>query len=313
MLAAGVVFGLLVLGIRLTAHAAGPVDGTAVRPRPADPSALPFSDAELQQALLARLLPSADAPGPPGAHLAPAGPGAVSVRVGGQTRVVVIGERTGAAAARVVALVIAELLSAGAPEAATTPAGAPALRPEEPTAAPPTLRENFRPALPDGPSVWRLAVTGGASKGFASDELAAATLDADLMKVRPDSRWRLSPSLGLTFIPTRNAGTLDEVSFVSGLARLLGGTSRGPVDVLAGPFGSAYAIGGATTHSGLLVGGEAMARVTAPLSPSLRLAAEVRVDGYANRVRVLWADGGAYATPRVGVGVGVGLAWDRPW
>src|SRR5581483_12197234 len=107
-----------------------------------------------------------------------------------------------------------------------------------------------------------------------------------------------------------NAGTLDEVSFWALILRLLGGASFGPVDVLAGPFVSPYSIGGATPHSGWLFGGEAMARVSAPLGPRLRLVTAVRADGYANRVRVHWADQRAYATPRLGIAIDVGLAWE---
>ena len=72
---------------------------------------LPFSTGELAQALLARLSPT-DEPGPPRLKVEPAGADAVVDRGRRpERRVVQIGERTGPAAARVVALVIAELLS----------------------------------------------------------------------------------------------------------------------------------------------------------------------------------------------------------
>jgi hypothetical protein len=274
-----------------------------------DPGALPFSDTELQQALLARLLPSPGEPGPASARIAAAGPGAVSVRVGDQTRVVVVGDRTGTAAARVVALVIAELMTA-AQSASGAPASGPVVPLQQSAAIPPAARIDSGPAAIVRRRSLRLSIAGGLSDGVGSDELTAATLDSDLVIPWRDTRWRLSPSAGLKVMPTRNAGTFDEVSFVSVVARLLGGATWGPIDLFAGPFVSAYAIGGATAHRGILFGGEAMARVVAPLSGSLRLAVETRVDGYANRVRALWLGGGAYATPRVGLGIGLGLAWE---
>ena len=91
-------------------------------PLPTVDPGLPFSTGELAQALLARLSP-ADEPGPPRLKVEPAGADAVSIQVGDRSRVVQIGERTGPAAARVVALVIAELLSDG-PDAAQEEGGA---------------------------------------------------------------------------------------------------------------------------------------------------------------------------------------------
>lgn len=271
------------------------------------PRELPFSDAELQQALLARLLPAPAEAGPPRARVAPAGPGIVSVRVGNRTRLVSVGGRTGGAAARVVALVMAELLTAEA---------APAAVPVAPGPEAPHVATLFTPQpepVPlDARRQWRLVVTGGASKGTGSEESPAGTLDADLVTAARSGHLKLAASLGLTMMPMRNAGRLDEVSFVSLAARLLGGISRGPVDLLAGPMASVYDIGGGTTHNGFLFGGEVLARVAAPLSRSLRLAVDARVDGWANRVRVHWAVGGAYATPRVGIGIGAGVAWDWP-
>lgn len=66
---------------------------------------LPFTNAELDQALLARLLTPPDETGAlRTTRVEPAGPGAVRVQVGTRSRVVALGGRSGAAAARVVAL-----------------------------------------------------------------------------------------------------------------------------------------------------------------------------------------------------------------
>jgi hypothetical protein len=272
--------------------------------------ALPFSDAELESALLARLLGPPEHIGePPVARVERTSEGAVTVRVGDDTRVVQVGARTGPAAARVVALVIADLLSGRSLPVSVTPASpAPentALAPD--VAAPPVARH----ATPIPPvRAPRVCLTAGASKGAGTQELLAANADLDLVIPVARTPWRWSPSIGVITMPTRNEGTLEQVSFVGGVARLLGGRAWGPAELLVGPFVSAYSVGGETAHAGVLVGGEAMGRLSAPLSSGLRLVVDGRVDAYVNRVRVHWANGNAYATPRVGLSIGAGLAWD---
>jgi len=176
--------------------------------------------------------------------------------------------------------------------------------------ATPSPRAVDAPATPrDRAPVPRICLTGGVAKGTGSQELLAGTLDIDVAFPVRRSRLRIGPSVGMTIMPTRNAGTFDEVSFIGAAFRLLGGAAVGPAELLAGPILSPYSIGGATPHDGLLLGGVVMARVTAPLAHRLWLVAAARADGYANRVRVHWADARAYATPRVGIAVDVGFAW----
>jgi hypothetical protein len=273
---------------------------------PTDP--LPFTNTELERALLARLLTPPDATGALRTQVEPAGQDAVRVQVGARSRVVALAGRTGAAAARVVALVMAELVSA-APDISATAAPVPA---DSPPHAAPLPNASNPPASPvlsrRRAAAPRLCITGGVAKGIGED-LLAGTLDVDLVVPIGSSRLRIAPSVGLAMTPTRNAGTFDEVSFLGASIRLLGGAAIGPADLLAGPVLSPYSIRGATAHDGLLIGGEAMARVAAPLATRLWLVAAARVDGYAERVRVHWPDGRAYATPRVNVAVDVGLAW----
>ena len=283
------------------------------------PEALPFSDAELQQALLARLLAPAGGAGLPATEVDPAGVGAVTVHVGSRSRVVAVGNRNGVAAARVVALVIAELLttsdetpvdddiSAAPPPARVAPVPLPdaAVTPDTPVA----MIASAAPA-PNQRTARQVSVTAGASKGTNNQEDLTGTLDVDLVVPLGHGRLRLVPSAGLALMPTRHVGMVDEVSFDAVAARGLVGASVGPVDVLSGPVFAAYSIGGATPHAGVLLGAEAMARVTAHLSNRLRLLVAARVDGFANRVRIFFTDATAYATPRVGIGIGVGLAWD---
>ena len=281
-------------------------------PLPAVDPGLPFSTGELAQALLARLSP-ADESGPPRLKVEPAGADAVTIQVGDRSRVVQIGARTGPAAARVVALVIAELLSDDGDSAQEERGAAPApavtvARSQNETAAP-VLTSS--PSVVSGPSPSpRLCVTGGATKGLGTEELLAGTIDADVVLPYGPSWARVVPSAGLVLMPKRNDGTFDEVAFRSVVGRLLAGSSWGPLELLGGPFAAAYSITGATDHAGVLLGGEALARFTLPLSRRLSLVAAARIDIYANRVRVRWVDGGGYATPRVSAAIGVGLAWD---
>jgi hypothetical protein len=284
--------------------------GPAPAPLAAVDPGLPFSTGELAQALLARLSP-ADEPGPPQLKVEPAGADAVTIQVGDRKRVVQIGERTGPAAARVVALVIAELLSDG-PNAAQEEGGAaPAVtvaRSQNETAAPVLISS---PSVASGLSPPpRLCVTGGATKGLGTEELLAGTIDADVVLPYGPAWARVAPSAGFALMPKRNDGTFDEVGFRSAVGRLLAGGDFGPLELLGGPFLAAYSITGATEHAGVLLGGEALARFTLPLSRRLSLVAAARFDVYANRVRVRWVDGGGYATPRAGVSIGVGVAWD---
>ena len=166
------------------------------------------------------------------------------------------------------------------------------------------------PAPADSGPPPRLYVTSGVAKGVGSEELLAGTVDADLALPVGRSGLRLAPSAGLVYMPTRNAGTWGEVSFASASARLLAGGSFGVVDLFGGPFVAGYSVGGATEHAGVLFGAEALARVAMPLSRRTRLVFATRAHAYGNRVRVLFADGGAYSTPRLELTIGVGLAWD---
>jgi hypothetical protein len=285
---------------------------TADQPSPApitvvDPAAVPFSSADLVNALLARLTPEGEA-GPPRVQVAPADAGAVDVQVGDRSRRVALGERNGPAAARVVALVIAELMSSGPGAESDEEKDDAAAVPVSPvvTVSAPPAPVAANPSRPPP----RLYVTSGVAKGVGSEELLAGTVDADLAISVESSRWRLAPSVGLVYSPTRNAGTWGEVSYASAAARVLAGRSFGVVDLFGGPFVAGYSIGGATQHAGVLFGAEALARVAIPLSQRTRLIFATRAHAYGNRVRVLFADGGAYSTPRLELTIGVGLAWD---
>ncbi len=279
------------------------------------PEALPFSDAEIRRAVLARLPSPAGnlgEVGSPSVQVEPAEAGVVTVHVGPRSRLVEVGDRSGADAARVVALVIADLVSEDteATRAADTPPAPSVKVAGAPIAPLPTVVDVVGPPREAQPRVYRLCLTAGAVRGTGGDDTPDRTLDVDLVMPLGEGRLRFALSAGLVLMPTRNAGNVDEVSFSGGVARALGGASFGPLDLLAGPVVSPYGIGGALHDNGVLFGGEALARLTVPLWDRLRLVGTVRADAFANRTRVHFADGSAFATPWLQLGLAVGVAWD---
>ena len=317
MTSVGVVCGAVAFAAMIGSALAQEAPAAPASPAPITlvaPDAVPFSSAELAQALLARSFASDETTGPT-VRVAPTGAGAVAVEVGSRSRVVALADRTGPAAARVVALVIAELLSDDRAdrdaEAAAEPSSPVVNVAPAPDASPPaSLVAVPSPAPARSAPPPRLCLTGGLTRGTGAEELVAGAVDADVLLPIESGGFRLAASLGVIYMPSRNAGTWREVSYSGTAARLLGGTTIGPVDLFAGPFASGYSIGGVNAHAGVLFGGEAVARLAAPLSRSVRLVAAARADVYGNRVRVLFADGSGYATPRVALSLGFGIAWD---
>jgi hypothetical protein len=273
-----------------------------------DPGAAPFSSAELTQALLARLLPAEK--GAPAVRVSGAGAGAVAVQVGDRSRVVTLGERTGPEAARVVALVIADLASASpgpslpADDAVAKPSVGVAAAAQHPSSQVSGVVPRHGPAT-------RLSVVAGALLGTRSEESSAVSVDADLSLPLDWHALRLVPSAGILYGPTRNPGSFDAASFSAAVARLLGGWSyQEAFDFLGGSFVEPYSIAGANPHTGVLFGAEALVRLNMPIGSRARMVFGARADVYANRVRVLFVDGGAYATPRLALGLALGLAWE---
>jgi hypothetical protein len=209
-------------------------------------------------------------------------------------------------------MVIADLVSEGAEtkDTAEAPAAPSVTVAGAPIAPPPTVVDVVEPPHEAKQRTHRLCLTGGAAKGTSDDEPVVRTLDVDLVMSLGDGRLRFAPSVGLTLMPTGNVGPIDATSFTGGVARALGGASFGPLDLLGGPVVSPYSIGGATQHTGVLFGAEALARLTVPLFDRLRLVGDARLDAFADRVRIHHADGQTFATPSLQIGLAVGVAWD---
>jgi hypothetical protein len=254
--------------------------------------ALPFSSEELDQVVRARIPVSPAADAAP-VVVGPAGDDGILVRVGDKIRAVGTDDRTGVAAARLVALVIADLAAAE-----IVPAPIIRRQAEIPTPAP-------RP----GPL---LSSALEVSRGTGASEPTTFGVAADLLAER--GWWLAGGGLGVWGTPTQNAGRPDEASAAGGAARLWAGAKLGALAALVGPVVVPYHLGGSVNRSGLLVGGGASLRLQRPLGGRTALLAMVRVDAFANRVQVALDDASSsLATPRVALAIGLGLTWDLGW
>ena len=267
-----------------SAPAAAPA-ATAVRLRTA--GKLPFTAEELEQAVGARLAMSAEA-GAAVVIVGPADEAGVQVQMGERRKVVLVGARAGLAAARIVALAIAEL-AAEASERPPAREPDPA-RPRPDAAAPNGPRAIAAPARATPPPVVapprppaRIAVALGGSKGLDAAEPLTGTCEADV--TLPLSRFDAVGTLGVWDAPTRNAGRADEASFVAGVVRASVGWRSGPVQLVLGPFVAPYRLEGGVAHTGVLAGGGAMLRVGRRLgaAPKVTVFGSFRVDAFANR------------------------------
>jgi hypothetical protein len=296
--------------------------------------AAPFSAAELDAAVRARVpvasqsrTPasavsdvSAPTPSPPEAQgyllveVTPAGPHAVLVRAGSKAQRVEVGDRSGTAAARIVALVIADLIVDEMVPSATVPA---VVSPEPKASA----QVHAPPASAPGAPVFeatstprshgglRIAATAGASKGIGTEEKLCFRAEVDAGRPLV-GRLVVGGTLGLGLIPRRNRGLPDELSYSSAIAGVWAGWRIHAMEVGGGPFVSPYALGGATEHFGVLTGAGCLVRLVTPLSARLRLVVASRLNGYLNRIHVTWPGRGGFATPRFEVVLTAGLAWD---
>jgi len=267
---------------------------------------LPFTPEELEQAAGARLAMSADT-GAAVVIVGPADEAGVQVRMGDRRTVVVVGARAGLAAARIVALAIAEL-AADAPADASTaqPAAAPA--PKAPAAIAAAIPP---PASPPPRPPVTISVALGGAKGLDAAEPLTGTCEADV--TLPLSRFDVVGTLGVWEVPTRHAGLPDEASFVAGVVRASAGWRSGPWQLLLGPFVAPYRLEGGVDHTGVLAGGGAMVRVGSRFAaaPKVQVFGSFRVDAFANRVRVSVVGAEAsFASPRLAAAVAVGVGWD---
>jgi hypothetical protein len=126
--------------------------------------------------------------------------------------------------------------------------------------------------------------------------------------------YELVGGLGVWDLPSRNVGRPDEVSFLSGIVRGGVGWRAGPAQFVLGPFVAPYRIEGPTIHhTGLLVGGGAMARIgyRFAVASNIEVFGSLRVDAFANRVHVAsTSPEPTFATPRLATSFALGVGWD---
>ena len=267
---------------------------------------LPFTAEELEQAAGARLAMSADT-GAAVVIVGPADEAGVQVRMGDRRTVVVVGARAGLAAARIVALAIAEF-AADAPADASSAQPAATTAPKAPVAIAAAIPP---PASPPPRPPVTISVALGGSKGLDATEPLTGTCEADV--TLPLSRFDVVGTLGVWDVPTRHAGLPDEASFVAGVVRASAGWRSGPWQLLLGPFVAPYRLEGGVDHTGVLAGGGAMVRVGRRFAaaPKVQMFGSFRVDAFANRVRVSVVGAEAsFASPRLAAAVAVGVGWD---
>ncbi|HET6149066.1 MAG TPA: hypothetical protein VFH68_16120, partial [Polyangia bacterium] len=220
--------------------------------------------------------------------------GIIRLRVGDKLVYVPTGEQHGAPAARVVALVIADLVADEILPAAARVSG------------------DVTRAMTDGPrspAPMRLTLGAVLSKGLGGEEMPCYGVEADLVG-RAIGRMTWGAALGLMVIPHQDTPQPDGFSYKAGIARLLVAWRLSRLELLAGPFASRYALGGSSHHVGTLAGAGVSARLAPALSRGLRLVAGVRVEGYANRIHATWSSHSGFATPRVAAAVSIGVAWE---
>jgi len=265
---------------------------------------LPFTAEELEQAAGARMAMRAET-GAAIVIVGPADEAGVQLRMGERRTVVRVGAHVGLAAARIVALAIAELAAETSTEAAPP-------RPEPPRPAPVAQAEDAPPpALAPSRPPPRISIALGASKGMDATEPFTGTFEADA--TLPLRHFDVVGTLGVWVAPTRNPGRSDEASFVAGVARASAGWRSGPLQLLLGPFVAPYRLEGGVSNVGVLAGGGATLRVGRRFAaaPKVTLFGSLHVDAFVNRVSVsLIGAEPSFATPRVAAGLGVGIGWD---
>ncbi len=244
---------------------------------------LPFTTEQLAQALAPRVSGSSIAPLTVTAH----GEGAARVDARGVTRVVTFGDRTGYAAARVVALAIYDLLL---------------VEPNPPVLA--RLDDRARPE--PARSMVRLAALGGVMKGAGSAQPLGLTVSVALT-VALGGRLHGRVSVGSWWAPER-----DPMSVNAGLQawpiRIGAGARWGHVHVVAGPIVMPYVLSGAVYRRGATVGLGASADAGLRIGRGLRLVAAGGLDAFANQIEVRTNGARVFATPRIALSVALGLA-----
>lgn len=283
---------LRILAIICLISAAGVVRAEA-------PPALPFREHELADALAARL------PGiaPRDLTLAIVD-GRVLVTLGAHVRLVDLGDAKDVEAARVLALVIADLA-------------------REPLPQPPTETEPVPPALaalparprpadaqaPSKPDRARLGLDVTGQRGLAREE----SWSFDVGIAASTAVWRnllVAARVGYTGSPAvESSATGTRVRFSALSLRPALGVRLQLFELSAGPSLLPFWLAGGEGRREVLAGAHVQLALWAPLLRSVRLLARLCFDLFANRTRMYAGSDQVLTTPRVMAGLALGVGW----
>jgi hypothetical protein len=206
----------------------------------------------------------------------------VGIAIGDRRRVVDVAGRTGAQAARIVALAVTDLveetLPAPLPRAATVP-----------------------------PITMSLQL--GAAKGIRESQPWSTTVDVGASM--PYGSWlRLAAELGWTH--ALDASTFDTHIVFDTLALRLGaGGKLGPLEVYLGPWITLFSIRGSHDKTNVLFGGRVWSRLVVPIAGPVSLSVQIGLDLAANDFAILLNETEVtFSTPRVGVAGSLGVSVD---
>lgn len=273
--------------------------GGVVRAEPLSelPAGLPFDASELSEALSARI-----------SGLAPDQlrldwlDGRVLVTLGTRARLVDLGAAQHTEAARVVALVVADLAREeplAPPLAAPTPVIVPT---EAPTARPASV-----PLAPASDRT-RLGIEVTGQRGLAGEE--PWSVDAGVAaSVAGRGRIVVSGRIGYMIVPTTRSPTGTSVR-LDGLSLRAGVGARFELlELVLGPSVIPYWVQGAEGHHAVLAGVGTQLTLWLPVVRSLRVAARLCLDVLGSRVRVYAGSDRVLTTPRAMLGLTLGFAW----
>jgi hypothetical protein len=235
------------------------------------PADAPFGAAQLCDAIRLRLATAGPAVR---VHVA-AIPGGVRIEARGNAREIGLRGLTGSDAARLVALVIDDLLL---DDLATEPLAAPSLVRGAP---------------------GRTGATIGVLGGAAAWQHALGGLGVDV--VVPRAPWLVAVEAG-------GATLVDgPVRLTAVVVRIGGGVRTGPVELRAGATLAPVIVSDGAGDWTILVGAGASARLRLPITESMRAVLAGGVDGFATRTTYVVGGMPIMATPRIAPWIGVGM------
>jgi hypothetical protein len=259
------------------------------------PATLPFDEQELGDALAARLptLPRSEL------HIE-AVDGVLVVRWHEHVRVVELGEARGSQAARVVAVVVADMTQRDAvpsvPEVGASAPTAPALTGIR---SPPISPSDRARVSADG----ALQIGASAEDSWSFD----VGLGATALRRR---RLVLGGRVGYWKAPTvRSRATGTPVYFDALTLRPTIGVRLGLLELSGGPVLAPFWVRGGNGHRDILAGANVQLSLWFAVLASLRITTRAQLDMLGNRTLLYSGDDLVVATPRFMFGLALGLAW----